>query len=139
MLQWLRDAEKDMEHIGNFMEPTTEVQDGEEVIGVLTDPTLKKIYTLTEYIAEVAKSHLATPPTNPEELKKLYALVKELKAKHDTLMQIFWVGLRDNLKLWSTPFPVGIRKGWRVVLASQEEAASMVVVLGIPLKPPSSD
>ena len=120
MSTWLKLLPLDIQDVNVLIEPTDEIKEGETVAGVVSDE-LKKVWTLCRSLkkrAEILAVELKYIKASDPERARL----GELMTKGRALELIFWIGVLDELQLWSHPEQHGLRMGWQVVEFKQPEA-----------------
>lgn len=115
MNTWLKllPRELELQELSELIEPTDEIKEGEKVIGTVSDE-LKKLHTLWKAMkksADLLTVELEYKKAADQERGKVF----ELQYKARALEILFWVGVHDELGLWSHPESCGIRVGWQVV------------------------
>lgn len=122
-LDWLALLEPVLEDVSfEDCEPGTEVEEGEEVIGRMSDE-LKKFFVLrTEKIksAELMKLNFVMSPLMLADT----TVVKEEDARKalkeaEILNDIFWTCVNDMVDSWG--FNIGIRRGWVIVKMAEKK------------------
>ena len=122
---WLDTLKMEAENLSHeeLIEPQSELEDGEYVVGALDSEALKKYFTLAmrwnrdsqELVTWAAKAN--DPNSRDEDI----ALAAELRRKSEVLFDIFWTSLKDMYGLWGWD-AVGIRRGWKVVYKKETPA-----------------
>lgn len=113
MSTWLGMLPLEIADITTLIEPTREFNEGEKVVGELSE-TLRKLYTLwqsTSKSAQILEVELKFHKATDEEKARLM----ELKTKSHALGMIFTVAVCDDLKLWGQSSSFDVRTGWKVV------------------------
>jgi hypothetical protein len=101
----------------DIIQPNNEVQEGDNVVGE-ADDDLKKIYGYAMMMKRTGMQimvsiHFESDKSSTGYQQSIERML-EYKGKHEALMSIFWVALKDKYNLWSKD-SVGVRKGWKVV------------------------
>lgn len=96
-----------------LLPPYSEKEDGDKLLSILTDPFIKKIYNLAMfYRREGMRMEVDLKSTGLDPAED--ASHNQYRQKYDTLMQLFWLTLRNSIDAWK-PKSVGIRKNWEIV------------------------
>ena len=116
-MSWLKILPMELSSIDakEFIEPDEKIdQRADVVVGEASDD-LKRIYTLVNKLQEVGARYAVDARFSKDNRFRLDAEKRafELKRKVDTLLDIFWITLKDDFDLWDKD-SVGIRKGWKV-------------------------
>ncbi|MCC6290867.1 hypothetical protein IT398_02280 [Candidatus Nomurabacteria bacterium] len=145
-IDWLRN-EVEVIKMAEVKSVDEEVGEGEEVIGVLTDPYLQKLAVLrgrlTNQMVKLSKEHAhkqiesfgaefesGHDSATCEDCKMSRALAT-LGDKKKTVDLLFWTGLRHELseeahvKLQEAGGVIGLRKDWKIVACRKSGPASM--------------
>ncbi|MBU3942938.1 hypothetical protein KKA24_03070 [Patescibacteria group bacterium] len=130
MSTWLDSIETEAEKmvIGISLAPSLEVRSEDNEAGEVDDE-LKKFWSLAQLWEKEAKEKAlqAEYEANIEVRELLIEQASCLKQRHDALMEIFWISVRDTFDLWEKQM-IGIRKGWIIVWKS-EKGCSIFEVL----------
>lgn len=92
--------------------PPDKREKNETQLGTVTDPWLRKVFCLGNFLRREAKRLQVDLEAIGEEPKKS-PLFGEYKQKHDALMEMFWYGARAQINIWGGG--IGIRKYWELV------------------------
>ena len=102
----------------DVVEPVSDIQDGENVVGELTRE-LQKLYTLQIGYRREAEELMIKQKYEPSEENT--AKAQETMAKAAALIYLFWVEVKEDLHLWGPPgFGFEVRRGWKVVTYKQQ-------------------
>lgn len=113
MNTWLKLLPLEIQEVLDLIEPTEEVKKNETVIGIVSDD-LKKLWSLhrsAKKAAEIMQVEWKYAPASDEE----HGRIVELTSKARVMELIFWIGVMEELQLWSHPEQCGLRVGWQVV------------------------
>lgn len=103
------------------MDPTLAVTMGElepheEVLGVVHDEYLRKLFVMAHYYhREEArqKTEMQYEPSK-EEREKLNLVRQRADAKGEILMDMFWLGVREQLGIWGVG-AISVRDGYKII------------------------
>ena len=113
------------------MEPAAEVQEGEMVVGELPDD-LKAVYAVLSNSRWAMREQCKTVDRRLEELRRTppseikpgdRGFVAEHKLLHkqtEIIGDIFWHGVREAFPGLATAKSIGLRKGWKVIIAQPQ-------------------
>ena len=113
MSTWLKLLPLDLQGIDQLQEPTDDVKEGENVIGVISDD-LRRLWTMYRSMDRAAKM-LSVECQFRKASDEDRGKVSELVNKARVLYLLFWIGVQDELELWSHRDQCDIRSEWRVV------------------------
>jgi hypothetical protein len=118
----------------NIPAPQEELREGETVVGILPDG-LKKIFVFLDNLSEESqKEYRASRECIDSLIKKLSDSPSKMKPEEKSIMvnytlayrrcefvsDLFWHGVKEEFpKTVLTPYNIGLRKGWKVVIATQ--------------------
>ncbi len=145
LMGWLRDAMASIRP-ADIMEPPDDIQEGDEVIGVLESPDLRRMntvrLTLTDSILEMSRKlardaeDLITEKSRSgreddgESVRSMASKalreIESIIARKSAIDNLFWAALREELppesqeKVDKKSGDIGIRKGWQIVAIPQE-------------------
>ena len=128
MSTWLKLLPLEIQDVKDLLEPTEEVKQGENVVGVVTSE-LRKIWTLSKSLgksAELLEVEMKYAKASTQEHGKMV----ELRAKARGLETIFWIGVMDELQLWGHSESCALRVDWQVVEFKQPEFPFPFKILG---------
>jgi hypothetical protein len=115
---WLDTIQMEAENMSpeDMVEPLSELEPGEIVVGEIEDDELKKIFGIAMHFREasVETADLAGRVDDPEARQENLIEAIALRKKSRTLMDISWMTVKDRYDLWQKA-QVGIRRGWKVV------------------------
>lgn len=113
MSTWLKLLPLEIQEVDELIEPIDEVKKGETVVGTPSDD-LKKLWTLCKAgkkAAELLEVELKYARASDEERGK----IAELTCKAKVMEMLFWIGVADELQLWSHQEQCALRVGWQLV------------------------
>ncbi|MBI2010762.1 MAG: hypothetical protein HYS89_00785 [Candidatus Colwellbacteria bacterium] len=135
---WLELIQRELEEMSeeNLIEPDTEVEDGDHVVGRLSDLDLKKLYTLGIRRDQDGFENFvaANRSTDKAERERLTQRAARLRRESRLILGVFRLSIDAAFELWATP-SVSIRKDWTVVWSEPEpkaESGPIPIVVGIP-------
>lgn len=110
-------------------QPLGELREGDNEVGVVDDDS-KRLYALAQrYRRKSEEAAVAARyATTKGEMEELAERAMMLQSKASTILDVFWISLKDAHDLWEKPC-VGIRVGWRVVW-SENQTASIDEIIG---------
>ncbi|MBI3956754.1 MAG: hypothetical protein HY340_02085 [Candidatus Kerfeldbacteria bacterium] len=115
---WLDTLQQELEtsDVTSSFEPNGAVQPNEHVVGDITDPDLRRVYSLSmRYSKSALDAKTALAFESQRELQEHYQLLMcQNAARAEVLIKLFWVSVKDAFKLWGRD-NIGIRRGWKVV------------------------
>jgi len=109
-----------------MLPPPTPKQKGDKVLALITDDFLKKLMCLSNFYRREGGRLKVDLEASGENVKK-NPTFSQHRQKHDTLMEMFWYGLRSQIGIWDQG--IGIRKGWEVVNCDDEEDNALPAAL----------
>ena len=116
-MSWLKILPVELANIdaNEFIEPSEEVDPKSDVVVGEASDDLKQIYTLVDKLQEAGARYAVDARFSKDNRFRSDAEKRtyELKRKVETLLDIFWITLKDDFDLWDKD-SVGIRKGWKV-------------------------
>ncbi|HEY4475187.1 MAG TPA: hypothetical protein VJB92_00460 [Candidatus Paceibacterota bacterium] len=122
---WLDVLKIELDAIGadDLIEPKGEVEDGEEVVGLVPEE-LRKLYTRAQQSEAEALRFVADLRIARNDKDQKHAIEKSIavKAKAETMSAIFWLCIRDEYKLWGPDVIIGVRKSWNVVRKKDQDS-----------------
>ena len=126
---WYKLLSMELGQIDTYVDPGMEVKERERVVGLMSDE-VKKLYTLAQNLEKSAVEDLVRARYTSNEQEQNEALLKaaELKEKSETVREIMWITIKDELKLWGEG--IGIRKGFRIVIMPQRDVPDFLKFLG---------
>jgi len=95
--------------------PMAKLEEGDHEVGEATEAQ-KKLFIMAQKLAKMAldtKSELYFAPDEGARAK-LAVRFNEFVSKHNVFMDILWVSVKEEFKLWDKP-SIGLRKNWIVV------------------------
>lgn len=85
---------------------------GDKSLGFLEDEYIQRVFSLSSfYRRESKRLQIDLEASGDDPLKSI--TFNQLKQKHETLQEIFWLLLRTHMDKWE--MGMGIRKDWEVV------------------------
>lgn len=130
-MSWLKILAMELSGLGpnEIIEPETEVDKSDVVVGEASDD-LKRIYTLAEKLREAGARYTVDARFSKDNRLRadLQRKVYELSQKVETLMQIFWITLKDDFNLWDKN-SIGVRKGWKVAYSKNDSPTTFLDIL----------
>ena len=131
-MSWLKILPMELENIDakELDEPGEEVDPRSDVVVGEASDDLKRIYTLVNKLQEAAARYSIDARFSKDNRLRSDAEKKtyELKRKIETLMEIFWITLKDDFDLWDKD-SVGIRKGWKVTYRKDGSPTTFLDIL----------
>lgn len=109
--------------------PLSEIEEGEEVIGELTDPWLKSLLGATHYLTTKAQKlhkdhlvqHLKSRVTE-HDCEKVQKEIRWLLEQTRLIKNLFWISVQH---LFNIPYGnFGIREGWKIVSLKEDDDQS---------------
>lgn len=109
----------------DLIEPQGEPESGEEEVGTV-DMDLRKLYTRAQQTQAETLRFAADDrcARNSQERVKAVEKAQETAKKAEIYMELFWIALRDEFKLWGG-WSIGIRKGWKAVKSKPDGPPSL--------------
>lgn len=131
-MSWLKMLSVELSIIepSEFAEPGEDVDPKTDIVVGKASDDLKRIYTLTEKLQEAGARYSIDARFSKDNHLRSDAEKKmhELKRKTETLMDIFWIILKDDFDLWDKD-SVGIRKGWKVTYKKDGSPTTFLDIL----------
>ena len=118
---WIEFLPKELDEIKEFIDPPMEVESDDIVVGDATDE-MKRLYTLSCKYEEIFTRMAveARYAKNENEQIKARKKMTEANQKRETLLEIFWICIKDYFELWGKN-SVGIRKGYKIIWRSRKK------------------
>jgi hypothetical protein len=110
----------------DMLPPPTKLDDGEKVIGILTDDYIKRMFSLAAfYRRESMRLQVDLEASGEDPIQNIN--YNQLKQKFETLQEIFWFLIRTHFAAWG--MGVGIRRGWTFVNTDGSKGDKMPTLL----------
>lgn len=114
MSSWVMLLPTELDSITEYREPTTEVEDTDEVCGEASD-FIKKLFTLRQMIGDdvLACMRKLELTTNPETIRKINAERFEAETRGKAIDSLLWIAVFDEFQLWGKG-AIHLRQGFIV-------------------------
>jgi|SRR3989344_2526532 len=118
---WIESLPKELDEIKEFIDPTVEIESNDIVVGDATNE-MKRLYTLSRKYEEIFTRMAVEARYAKNENEQIKAIKKATEAnqKRETLLEIFWICIKDYFELWGKN-SVGIRKGYKIIWRSRKK------------------
>ena len=118
---WIEFLPKELDEIKEFIDPTVEIESNDIVVGDATNE-MKRLYTLSRKYEEIFTRMAVEARYAKNENEQIKAIKKATEAnqKRETLLEIFWICIKDYFELWGKN-SVGIRKGYKIIWRSRKK------------------
>lgn len=112
---WLGMLRMELSLIDEFIEPDTESEDNEAILGVASDE-VKRLWTYYSKTEEIATRTLidAKYCKKHDEKDDLMKRAFEMKLKAEMARSILFLSLRDQFGIWNPTVGIGIRAGFQI-------------------------
>lgn len=109
-----------------LLPPPNQFQKGEKKLGVVTDDFIRRVFSLASFYRREGQRLEVDMMAAGEDPKKSVTH-NQLRQKHETLQEIFWLLIRSNMDAWG--IGIGIRKGWELVDTDDAEESNLPPIL----------